>query len=208
MARPSTRRGELHRTRDEPRRMQLAGWELVFRQENQGRGQSKVREWFQRSGQRHPSRCFESVRRVAPTRHPLSVQSIVAARVDARRTRDALRFRQVRGWLHRQGLRMRGAYQLVSRSPTRERHLAFVDQVANYLEPPRRDRCGHAFCLAGRFHRHALWPVLNPCGVGLCCTMKLYQSITHTAPSGPTSARIGAVHSSSLASRFIGLVDV
>ena len=31
--------------------------------------------------------------------------------------------------------------------------------------------------------------------------MKLYQSITHTWPSGPTSAWIGAVHSSSLATR-------
>ena len=32
--------------------------------------------------------------------------------------------------------------------------------------------------------------------------MKLYQSITHNAPSGPTSAQIGAVHSSSLARMF------
>src|SRR4051794_13642154 len=32
--------------------------------------------------------------------------------------------------------------------------------------------------------------------------MKLYQSMTHTWPSGPTSAMIGAHHSSSLASRF------
>ena len=37
--------------------------------------------------------------------------------------------------------------------------------------------------------------------------MKLYQSITHTFPSGPTSAMIGAVHSSSLASRLNGLLD-
>ena len=45
-------------------------------------------------------------------------------------------------------------------------------------------------------------PVSKPAGVGLCWTMKLYQSITHTWPSGPTSAWIGAVHSSSLATRF------
>ena len=37
--------------------------------------------------------------------------------------------------------------------------------------------------------------------------MKLYQSITQTLPSGPTSAMIGAVHSSSLATRLKGLVD-
>src|ERR1041385_1303882 len=45
-------------------------------------------------------------------------------------------------------------------------------------------------------------PVLNPGGVGLCWTMKLYQSMTQTQPSGPTSAMIGADHSSSLANRF------
>src|SRR5207253_11019619 len=37
--------------------------------------------------------------------------------------------------------------------------------------------------------------------------MKLYQSITHTHPSGPTSAMIGAAHSSSLANRLNGLLD-
>ena len=31
--------------------------------------------------------------------------------------------------------------------------------------------------------------------------MELYQSITQTCPSGPTSAWIGAVHSSSLATK-------
>jgi hypothetical protein len=35
--------------------------------------------------------------------------------------------------------------------------------------------------------------------------MKLYQSMTQTWPSGPTSARTGDVHSSSLASRFQAL---
>src|SRR5262249_13405720 len=35
--------------------------------------------------------------------------------------------------------------------------------------------------------------------------MKLYQSMTQTWPSGPTSAMIGAVHSSSLATRLKGL---
>src|SRR4051812_49522994 len=51
-------------------------------------------------------------------------------------------------------------------------------------------------------------PVLKPGGVGLCCTMKLYQSITQTLPSGPTSATIGDVHSSSLATRLNGLLDL
>ena len=37
--------------------------------------------------------------------------------------------------------------------------------------------------------------------------MKLYQSITQTLPSGPTSATIGEVHSSSLASRFQALCE-
>jgi hypothetical protein len=37
--------------------------------------------------------------------------------------------------------------------------------------------------------------------------MKLYQSTIQTFPSGPTSARIGAVHSSSLAKRFHALRD-
>ena len=37
--------------------------------------------------------------------------------------------------------------------------------------------------------------------------MKLYQSITQTCPSGPTSARIGEVHSSSLATRFQALCE-
>ena len=32
--------------------------------------------------------------------------------------------------------------------------------------------------------------------------MKLYQSATHTAPSGPTCACTGATHSSAPASRF------
>src|SRR6516165_6046993 len=32
--------------------------------------------------------------------------------------------------------------------------------------------------------------------------MKLYQSMNHTFPSGPISAAIGEVHSSSLATRF------
>src|SRR5436190_10107587 len=45
-------------------------------------------------------------------------------------------------------------------------------------------------------------PFLNPAGVGLCCTMNAYQSITHMCPSGPTCASIGALHSSSLATRF------
>jgi hypothetical protein len=45
-------------------------------------------------------------------------------------------------------------------------------------------------------------PLLNPCGVGLCCWMKLYQSATQTAPSGPTCACTGATHSSAPASRF------
>src|SRR4051812_29788542 len=35
--------------------------------------------------------------------------------------------------------------------------------------------------------------------------MKLYQSMTHTWPSGPTSAMIGAHHSSAPASRFQAL---
>ena len=51
-------------------------------------------------------------------------------------------------------------------------------------------------------------PVLYPLGVGLCCTMKLYQSIIQTCPSGPTSARIGEVHSSSLADEVPGVVRV
>src|SRR3954453_7912775 len=50
-------------------------------------------------------------------------------------------------------------------------------------------------------------PVLYPSGVGLCWTMKLYQSIAQTSPSGPTSARIGEVHSSSLATRFQALCE-
>ena len=50
-------------------------------------------------------------------------------------------------------------------------------------------------------------PVLYPSGVGLCWTMKLYQSMTQTCPSGPTSARIGEVHSSSLATRFQALCE-
>src|SRR6478735_1115213 len=54
----------------------------------------------------------------------------------------------------------------------------------------------------------APFPVLYPSGVGLCCTMKLYQSIAQTLPSGPTSARIGEVHSSSLAARFQALCDL
>ena len=37
--------------------------------------------------------------------------------------------------------------------------------------------------------------------------MKLYQSMTQTWPSGPTSARIGEVHSSSLATRFHALCE-
>ena len=37
--------------------------------------------------------------------------------------------------------------------------------------------------------------------------MKLYQSIVQTCPSGPTSARIGDVHSSSLATRFQPLCE-
>src|SRR5262245_23040983 len=45
-------------------------------------------------------------------------------------------------------------------------------------------------------------PVRKPAGVGLCCTMKLYQSMNQTLPSGPTSAAMGADHSSSLAIRF------
>src|SRR4029079_4722891 len=48
-------------------------------------------------------------------------------------------------------------------------------------------------------------PVVNPRGVGLCWTMKLYQSITHTQLSGPTSAIVGEDHSSSLAKRFHAL---
>src|SRR5262245_46698912 len=48
----------------------------------------------------------------------------------------------------------------------------------------------------------APFPVRKPCGVGLCCTMKLYQSMTHTLPSGPTSAMMGDAHSSSLATRL------
>ena len=47
----------------------------------------------------------------------------------------------------------------------------------------------------------------KPCGVGLCWTMKLYQSRTQTFPSGPTSAMIGAAHSSSEAIRLNGLDD-
>src|SRR3954469_2601540 len=59
-------------------------------------------------------------------------------------------------------------------------------------------------CVLSRrsFSYAAPLPVLNPCGVGLCWTMKLYQSITHTWPSGPTVVSIGADHSSSLATRF------
>ena len=45
-------------------------------------------------------------------------------------------------------------------------------------------------------------PVAKPGGVGLCWTMKLYQSMNQTLPSGPTSAAMGEVHSSSLATRF------
>lgn len=51
-------------------------------------------------------------------------------------------------------------------------------------------------------------PVVKPCGVGLCWMIKLYQSMTQTAPSGPTSAIVGDAHSSSLASRLVGLVDL
>ena len=36
--------------------------------------------------------------------------------------------------------------------------------------------------------------------------MKLYQSSTHRAPSGPTSAMMGENHSSSLARKFFSLV--
>src|SRR5947207_2447507 len=51
-------------------------------------------------------------------------------------------------------------------------------------------------------------PVLKPGGVGLCWTIKLYQSMTQTFPSGPTSAMIGEVHSSLLATRLNGLLDL
>src|SRR6185503_1294212 len=48
----------------------------------------------------------------------------------------------------------------------------------------------------------APFPVLYPCGVGLCCAMKLYQSANQTAPSGPTIDATGANHSSALEIRF------
>src|SRR5215470_19740285 len=63
------------------------------------------------------------------------------------------------------------------------------------------------FVLRNSVSYAAYVPVLKPLGVGLCCTMKLYQSITQTLPSGPTSAMIGDDHSSSLASKLNGLLE-
>src|SRR5262245_49312957 len=45
-------------------------------------------------------------------------------------------------------------------------------------------------------------PLLYPVGVGLCWLMKLYQSATHTAPSGPTMEDTGLNHSSAPETRF------
>src|SRR5206468_3505488 len=105
----------------------------------------------------------------------------------------------------------------------------FVERADSLQRPQRVDRADRAVIreherLQGSavFNRPGRLQTARPCsldapptpvfaskparatlGVGLCWMMKFCQSAIHTAPSGPTSAWTGEVHSSVLAKIFM-----